>query len=140
MYKKLIKILVLFAVCLAASACKVAPDEDATYKVETGEVENSVYDISEAMKKSYNNKYNFRNIKILRDYLFEMTPFISYNGVKLSDATKDDIQQYLLELAPESTSYIDAQIAFLVSNGNTLLYFSSETSESMKRWVYIQKE
>ncbi len=140
MYKKLIKILVLFSVCLAANACKIIPDEDATYKIETGEVEKSVYDISEAMKKSYNNKYNFRNIKILRDYLFEMTPSISYDGVKLSDATKDDIQQYLLELAPESTSYIDAQIAFLVSNGNTLLYFSSETSESKRRWVYIQKE
>lgn len=140
MYKKLIKILVLFAVCLAANACKIIPDEDVTYKVETGEVENSVYNISEAMKNSYNYKYNFRNIKILRDYLFEMTPSISYDGVKLSDATKDDIQQYLLELAPESTSYIDAQIAFLVSNGNTLLYFSSETSESMKRWLYIQKE
>lgn len=140
MYKKLIKILVLFSVCLAASACKIIPDEDVTYKVETGEVENSVYDISEAMKKSYNNKYNFRNIKILRDYLFEMTPSISYDGVKLSDATKDEIRQYLLELAPESTSYIDAQIAFLVSNGNSLLYFPSENSSSKMKWIYIQKE
>ena len=56
-----------------------------------------------------------------------------------SGVTKDEILTFLLD-RNVSQSFADAQIAFLVSNGNTLLYFSSETSESMKRWVYIQKE
>ena len=140
MYKKLIKILVLFSVCLAANACKIIPDEDVTYKVETGEVEKSVYTVAEGMKESYGSNITFSKIKIIREYLKVTTPSIYYGGIE-SEFTKDEIRQFLTKLdSTATTSVIEREIAFLVSNGNTLLYFSSETSESMKRWVYIQKE
>ena len=138
--KKVIKILVLFAVCLAASACKVAPDEDATYKIETGEVTNDIYKIALDMKNSYGSSINFKRIKIVRDYLYEKTYSIAYHGVIKSGATKDEIQQFLSDFDTEaSSSYIDSQIKFLESNGN-LIYLPSDSSESMITLVYIQKE
>ena len=138
--KKLIKILVLFAICLAASACKVAPDEDATYKIETGEVKDSVYTVAEDMKESYGSNITFSKIKIIREYLNVNTPSIYYGGIE-SEFTKDEIRQFLTKLdSTATTSVIEREIAFLESNGNHLLYFPSETSDSRKKWVYIQKE
>ena len=137
--KKLIKILVLFAVCLAASACKVAPDENTTYKIETGEVKDSVYTVAEDMKESYGSNITFSKIKIIREYLNVNTPSIYYGGIE-SEFTKDEIQQFLSDFDTEaSSSYIDSQIKFLESNGN-LIYLPSDSSESMITWVYIQKE